>query len=287
MLTGEPPRCQVDREKLRRLVHLGVRFLDDVITVSRHPLPQIAGITERNRKIGLGVMGFADMLIRMGIAYDEPAAVKTGEETMEFIAEEADGASQQLAVERGPFPNFPRSTLAGRAMPLRNAIRTTVAPTGTISIIAGCSGGIEPIFAVAFERRVLGTVLREVHPDLVPLCRREGFEVTDELMQKVTRTGCVRPLAEAPPLVRKLFVTSREVPPLQHVAVQAAFQRHTDNAVSKTINLRAEATRDDVREIYLKAYEMGCKGITVYRDTSRKSQVLAVECCNLGDVCLD
>ena len=283
MLTGEPPSCQVAWEKLRRLTHMGVRFLDDVITVSRHPLPQVAEITERNRKIGLGVMGFADMLIRMGVAYDEPAAVSTGEQVMRFIAEEADRASEQLAVERGPFANFPQSILASRPRPLRNAIRTAIAPTGTISIIAGCSGGIEPIFAVAFERRVLSTVLREVHPDLVPFCRREGLELPDALLQRIISTGCVRPMTEMPPLVRRLFVTSREVPPLQHVAVQAAFQRHTDNAVSKTINLPADATRDDVREIYLKAYEIGCKGITVYRDTSRKSQVLAVECCNLAE----
>ena len=282
-LQGTPPACTVDWEKLRRLAHVGVRFLDDVITVSRHPLPQIARITQGNRKIGLGVMGFADMLICMGIAYDEAKAVSTGEQVMKFIADEADRASEQLAEERGPFPNFARSLLTDRPRPLRNAIRTTIAPTGTISIIAGCSGGIEPIFAVAFERRVLGTVLREVHPDLVPLCRREGFEIPAELMQRIVNTGVVRPVEQMPALVRKLLVTAREVPPLQHLQAQAAFQRHTDNAVSKTLNLPAETTAEDVREVYLKAYELGCKGVTVYRDTSRKSQVLAVECCNLAD----
>jgi len=282
-LLGEPPACTVDWEKLRRLTHLGVRFLDDVITVSHHPLPQIAELTQGNRKIGLGVMGFADMLIRMGIAYDEGRAAEVGEEVMKFIADEADRASEELAAERGPFPNFRKSTLLNRPRPLRNAIRTTIAPTGTISIIAGCSGGIEPIFAVAFERRVLGTVLREVHPDLEPLCRREGFEIGGALLRQIIRTGVVRPFSEMPPLVRKLFVTSREVPPLQHLAIQAAFQRHTDNAVSKTLNLPAETTVEEVRAIYLKAFELGCKGVTVYRDTSRKSQVLAVECCNLAD----
>lgn len=282
-LLGEPPECRVDWEKLKRLAHLGVRFLDDVITVSRHPLPQIAELTQGNRKVGLGVMGFADMLISTGVAYDEPRAVDVGEEVMKFIADEADRASEQLAAERGPFPNFSRSMLANRACPLRNAIRTTIAPTGTISIIAGCSGGIEPIFAVAFERRVLGTVLCEVHPHLEPLCRKEGFEIPDALMQQTIRTGVVRPFCEIPALVRRLFVTSREVPPLQHLAVQAAFQRQTDNAVSKTLNLPAETTVDEVREIYWKAFALGCKGVTVYRDTSRKSQVLAVECCNLAD----
>ncbi len=286
-LSGEPPRCEIGWERLRRLVHLGVRFLDDVITVTRHPLPQVARITEANRKIGLGVMGFADMLIRMGIAYDEAEAVSTGEEVMSFVSAEADRASEQLAAERGPFPNFAMSALADRHRPLRNAIRTTIAPTGTISIIAGCSGGIEPIFAVAFERRVLGTVLREAQPDLKPLCEREGYEVPDELMQKVVETGLVRPIEQMPALVRRLFVTAREVPPMQHLRVQAAFQRHTDNAVSKTLNLPAESTVEDVREIYLRAYELGCKGITVYRDLSRKSQVLAVECCSQRDACGD
>jgi len=286
VLAGEPPRCSVDWEKLRRLVHLGVRFLDDVITVTRHPLPQVAAITTANRKIGLGVMGFADMLIRMGIAYDSPQAVKTADELMKFVADEADRASEQLAAERGPFPNFADSLFSARPRPLRNAIRTTIAPTGTISIIAGCSGGIEPIFAVAFERRVLGTVLREVHPDIVSICRREGTELNEELMQRILSTGMARATGELPESVRRLFVTSREVPPLQHVAVQAAFQRHTDNAVSKTVNLPADASQDDVREVYLKAYELGCKGITVYRDMSRKSQVLAVECCSRRDACI-
>ncbi len=282
-LSGEPPECTLDREKLRRLTHLGVRFLDDVISVTRHPLREVADVTLGNRKIGLGVMGFADMLIRMGIAYDEPEAVSTAEDIMRFISAAADRASEQLARERGPFPNFPGSALAERERPLRNAVRTTIAPTGSISIIAGCSGGIEPIFAVAFRRHVLdGEPLQEVHPDLERLCRREGFELTGDVMRRIIETGAVRPLAVAPALVQRLFVTSLEVPPMQHLEVQAAFQRHTDNAVSKTLNLRADATREDVRDIYLRAHELGCKGVTVYRDTSRKSQVLAVECCNIG-----
>ncbi|MFO7958737.1 MAG: adenosylcobalamin-dependent ribonucleoside-diphosphate reductase [Candidatus Brocadiia bacterium] len=287
-LTGEPPDCGIEWDKLGRLARLGVRFLDNLITVTRHPLPEVAEMTLGNRKIGLGVMGFADMLIRMGIPYDEPDAVSTGEQVMRYISEQADRASEQLAEERGPFPNFYGSALADRGRPLRNAVRTTIAPTGTISIIAGCSGGIEPIFAVAFRRHVLdGEPLKEVHPDLEQFCEREGFELTDEVMQEIIETGAVRPIEEMPDLVRRLFVTSLEVDPMQHLEVQAAFQRHTDNAVSKTLNLRADATQQDVRDIYLKAYELNCKGVTVYRDTSRKSQVLAVECCNIGTACTD
>ncbi len=286
VLAGEPPRCEVDWDKLRRLAQMGIRFLDNLITVTRFPLPQIRRMTLGNRKVGLGVMGFADMLMRRGIAYDSPAAVEAADQVMAFISREADTASEQLAAERGAFPNFERSIHAGRSRPLRNAVRTTVAPTGSISIIAGCSGGIEPIFAVAFQRHVLGgEPLREIHPDFLPLCEKEGFEVPDRLMKQVLATGRVRPLPEFPELVRRLFVTSSEVPPVQHLAVQAAFQRHTDNAVSKTLNLPRESTPQDVREVFLKAYELGCKGVTVYRDTSRMSQVLATECCRQGEEC--
>ncbi len=288
VLDGRPPECSVDWDELVRLVRLGVRFLDNVLAVTRHPLPQVADITTANRKIGLGVMGFADMRVRMGIPYDDERAVETAREVMEFIAREADAASEQLAAERGPFPNYPDSVYARRERPLRNAVRTTIAPTGTISIIAGCSGGIEPIFAVAFQRHVLGgETLKEVHPDLRTLCEREGYEMPDEVMERIVEGGMVRPIEELPDVVRRLLVAAREVPPMQHLRVQAAFQRHTDNAVSKTLNLPADASRDEVREIYLHAYELGCKGVTVYRDTSRKSQVLAVECCNIGDACTD
>jgi len=287
-LTGSPPDCSVDWEKLRRLARLGVRFLDDVICVTRHPLPAVERITTANRKIGLGVMGLADMLIRTGIAYDSPQAVSTAEEVMAFISQEADAASEELARERGPFPNLDRSVYAGAGRPLRNAVRTTIAPTGSLSIIAGCSSGIEPIFAVAFERHVLGgPPLRELHRDFLPLCKREGFEVSDELMAGLVRSGRARTASELPERVRELFVTSVEVPPRQHLEVQASFQRHTDNAVSKTLNLPADSTPEQVREIFLDAYRLGCKGVTVYRDTSRLSQVLATECCASGASCGD
>jgi len=284
VLRGEPPECSVDWEKLGRLARMGVRFLDNVITVTRHPLPQIERVTLANRKIGLGVMGFADMLIRRGLAYDAPQAVAAAEEVMGFISREANAASQQLALERGPFPNLARSIYADRPQPLRNAIRTTIAPTGSIGIIAGCSSGIEPIFAVAFRRHVLdGELLEEVHRDLTPMCAREGFRPPPELMDQVLATGMVRPLGQFPSLVRRLFVTSGETPPIQHLRVQAAFQRHTDNAVSKTLNLPRRSTPQQVREVLLQAYQLGCKGVTVYRDTSRLSQVLVTECCRGGD----
>jgi len=286
VLRGEAPDAEVDWEKLRRLVRMGVRFLDDVLLVTRFPLPQIERMSTGNRKIGLGVMGFADMLIRRGIAYDSPQAVDAAEEVMAFISAEADAASEALAAERGPFPNFQRSIYARRARPLRNAVRTTIAPTGSISLIAGCSGGIEPIFAVAFWRHVLGgEPMREVHPDFLPLCRRHGAGPSEAVMEQVLASGRARPLAELPEPVRRLFVTSAEVPAEQHLAVQAAFQRHTDNAVSKTLNLPHESTPDEVRHIFLRAYELGCKGVTVYRDTSRLSQVLATECCRRGEGC--
>ncbi len=286
VLKGLPPKCRVDWRKLRRLAHMGVRFLDDVIAVTRHPLPEVERMTTANRKIGLGVMGFADMLIRIGVAYDSPEAVETAQEVMAFTSREADAASEELARERGPFPNCPRSIYADAGRLLRNAVRTTIAPTGSLSIIAGCSSGIEPIFAVAFDRYVLdGPPLKEIHPEFAPLCKRLGFEVTDERMARVMETGRVRGAADLPELVRRLFVTGAEVPPIQHLEVQAAFQRHTDNAVSKTLNLPADSTPEAVREIFLKAYELGCKGVTVYRDTSRLSQVLATECCQRASPC--
>lgn len=280
VLKGVSPECSVDWEKLARLVHTGVRFLDDVITVTKFPLPQIERITTANRKIGLGVMGFADMLIAMGLFYDSDKAVETASEVMEYISREADAASEQLATERGPFPNFKKSIYAEQEHSFRNAARTTIAPTGSISIIAGCSSGIEPIYAVAFNRYVLdGPPLNEIHPYFLALCEKIGFQVSDDLMTRVRSTGMVRPIREFPESLRRLFVTSREVSPLKHLEIQAAFQRHTDNAVSKTLNLPSDISVEEIREIYLKAYDLGCKGVTVYRDTSRLSQVLAVKCC--------
>jgi len=274
MTRGPVGLAEIDWEKLAATVRLAVRFLDDVIDMNRFPLPQIAEMTLGNRKIGLGVMGFADMLILLGVPYDSDRAVEVAEEVMGFIQQEARAASADLAAQRGPFPNWQDSIWAQRGIKVRNATCTTIAPTGTISIIAGCSSGIEPLFAVAFKRHVLGgETLVEVNPLFEQAVRNRGL-YSEELMAAVAEHGAVRPLSDLPDDLRELFVTAHEISPEQHVRIQAAFQRHTDNAVSKTINFRNQATREEVAQAYWLAYELGCKGITVYRDGCRREQVL-------------
>jgi ribonucleoside-diphosphate reductase alpha chain len=270
------PADRIDWDRLGEAVADGVRFLDDVIDANRYPLPQIEAITKANRKIGLGVMGLADLFITLGLAYDEPAALILAEAIAAFIETRSVQASVALAEERGPFPNFERSRWAeaGHA-PLRNATTTTVAPTGTISIIAGCSSGIEPLYAVSYQRHVLdGEVLVEVHPQFLALARAQGFW-SDELGRIIAARGSVRGLAQVPEEVQRIFPTAHDIAAEVHIAMQAAFQRHVHAAVSKTVNLPASATPDDVARIYRRAYELGCKGVTIYRDKSRASQVLA------------
>jgi ribonucleoside-diphosphate reductase alpha chain len=266
---------RVDWDALRTIVRLAVRFLDNCIEVSRYPLPEISEIVGGNRKIGLGVMGFADLLIRLGVPYDSEKALETAEEVMAFVQAEADRASADLADERGAFPNLPGSVYDRTGGPTyRNACRTTVAPTGTISVIADCSSGIEPIFALAMERHVLdGTTLREVNLLLVEVARDRGFW-SDDLPARLTRASSLENVEGIPEDVRRLFVTAHEIEPSWHVRMQAAFQGHVDNAVSKTVNLSYEATVDTVADIYWQAHELGCKGITVFRDRSRSRQVL-------------
>lgn len=264
----------LDWERLERTVQAGVHFLDNVIDMNCYPLTQIESMTKGNRKIGLGVMGFADMLIKLGIPYDSAQAIEMAERVMEFIQKEARQASRNLALQRGSFPNFEGSLLEGQWDAMRNATVTTIAPTGSLSIIAGVSSGIEPIFALAFSRNVLdGTELMEVNPLLLEIAKREGF-YSEELMQDIVKTGDLGNIDGVPERFQNLFVTAHQISPEYHIRMQAAFQRYTDNAVSKTVNLPHEATADDVRGVYRLAFQLGCKGVTIYRDRSRCSQVL-------------
>jgi ribonucleoside-diphosphate reductase alpha chain len=254
----------VDWAELERVVRLSVRFLDDVIEVNPYPLPAIDETVKANRRIGLGVMGWADLLFRMGIAYDSQAALDLGDRLMAFIEEKGHDQSAKLAEERGPFPNWSRSIYRG-LRPLRNSTVTTIAPTGTISMIAGCSSGVEPAFAVAFTHRVGERVLPFVNHVFEQVARERGFH-SEALMDEVARRGVVHGLAGVPEDAQRVFVTAHEVPFEWHVQHQAAFQRSTDNGVSKTINLPNSASVEDVARAYTLAWEAGCLGITVFRD---------------------
>jgi ribonucleoside-diphosphate reductase alpha chain len=265
----------IDFEKLEYTVTKAVHFLDNVIDMNHYPLEKIDEVTKSNRKIGLGVMGFADMLIRLGIAYDSEEGIQTAEEVMGFIQKAGYAASSALAAERGDFPNYKgsRHELEGRRP--RNATVTTIAPTGTISIISSCSSGVEPLFALAFTRNVMdGANLLEVNPLFGEIARERGFD-DPEIMKRVAATGTLHGVEGIPADVKSLFVTAHDITPVWHIRMQAAFQKYTDNAVSKTVNFPNEATREDVAEVYKLAYKLGCKGVTVYRDGSREGQVLS------------
>ncbi len=276
MITIDDGRPVVDYDRLQQVVRQSVRFLDNVIDVNRYPIEQIAEMTRGNRKIGLGVMGFADMLIQLGIPYDSEEGIQTAENVMSFISEEARKMSCELAEERGVFPNFAGSVFDTRdALKVRNATVTTIAPTGTLSIIAGCSSGIEPLFAISYVRRVLdGAELLEVNPYFEKIAREREF-YSEKLMREIAERGSVRGLDGVPSDVQRVFATALDIAPVWHIRMQAAFQRFTDNAVSKTVNFPEDATPDDVREVYTLAYREGCKGCTIYRYGSRESQVLS------------
>jgi ribonucleoside-diphosphate reductase alpha chain len=264
----------IEWERLDAAVDLAVRFLDDVIEVSRYPYPEIAAATRGNRKIGLGVMGFADLLVELGIAYDEPEAARVAERVMERISRRARRASEALAEQRGTFPNFVRSRLAEEGRRQRNATVTSIAPTGTLSMLADCSGGIEPYFALAFVRHVLdGARLPETNARFEAALRREGA-LAGELLARVRREGRARGVDGVPYAIQRLFPIASDIAPAAHLDVQEAFQKHVDNAVSKTINLPAGATPDDVRAIYVSAWQRGLKGVTVFREGCKEAAVL-------------
>ena len=278
MLRAKDGGLEIDHAKLERTIKAAVKFLDNVIDANHFPLPQIAEMSRATRKIGLGVMGFADMLIRLGIAYDSEAALKAAEDIMRFVSEKATEASVGLAGERGVFPAFEGSIYdGGRGPKVRNATRTTIAPTGSLSIIAGCSSGIEPLFALSYVRNVLDDEhLVEVNPCFEEVARREEF-YSPELMTYLAQGGQLRSREDVPDWVKGVFVTAHDIAPEWHIRMQTAFQRQTDNAVSKTVNFPHQATREDVARVFMLAYREGAKGVTIYRDRSREQQVL-----NLG-----
>ncbi len=258
------PSAPVAWDELERVVRLSVRFLDDVIQVNPYPLPEILQEVQANRRIGLGVMGWADLLIQLGIPYDSDEALALAGKAMEFITTIGRDESARLAEERGPFPNW-SSSIYRDGRPVRNSTVTTIAPTGTISIIAGCSSGIEPLFAIAFSHIVGDRHLTFANPHFQAVALRRGFS-SPELMDTVAKEGTLHGVTEVPEDVRRVFVTAHEIAPEWHVRMQAAFQRHTDNGVSKTINLPNSATPEDVAGAYRLAYDLGCLGITVFRD---------------------
>ncbi len=266
---------EVEWDRLAEVIHRCVRFLDDVIEVNQYPLEKIGVLARANRKIGLGVMGWADMLIKMGIPYDSDEAVALAEKVMGFINAEAHAASRKLAAERGPFPNFKGSIYdTPEGGPIRNATVTTIAPTGTLSIIANSSSGVEPLFAVSYVRTVMDNDrLIEVNPAFEDVAVKQGF-YSRELMQLIADHGSVEGIDEVPADVQRDFRTAHDISPEWHIRMQAAFQRSTDNAVSKTVNFPKEATVEDVRHVYDLAHDLCVKGVTIYRDGSKEGQVL-------------
>lgn len=271
---GDNPSSRIDWEGLRETVRLAVHFLDNVIEINKYPLKKIEEATRANRKIGLGIMGWADMLIQLGIPYNSVEASNLANEVMKFIQAESKKQSGFLAIERGVFPNFEESIYSNENA-MRNATTTTIAPTGTLSIIAGCSSGIEPLFAVSFVRNVLeGTKFYEVNPHFERVARERGFW-SKELIEEIAAKGSLKDIAGVPDDVKKVFITAHDISPLDHVRMQAAFQKHVDNAVSKTVNFPHDASEKDVEDVYFLAYGLGCKGLTVYRDGSRDEQVLS------------
>ncbi|MFA5015544.1 MAG: vitamin B12-dependent ribonucleotide reductase [Actinomycetota bacterium] len=278
MVKEEEGIKKVDYDRLKNITYMAVRFLDDVIDMSRYPLEKIGKMVHGNRKIGLGVMGYADLLIILGIPYDSEEALELAQKIMSFIQDESKNASRELAKEKGVFPNFKGSVYdSPDGYEIRNATTTTIAPTGTLSIIADCSSGVEPIFALSFVKNVMDNDrLVEVNDYFEELANKEGF-YSKELMEKIAEKGNLKDIEEVPSRYRRVFVTAHEISPVWHVRTQAAFQKFVDNAVSKTVNFSNDATVQDVENVYMLAYRLGCKGITIFRDKSRGTQVLEVK----------
>ena len=268
---------KLDKTRLRQSIRSAIHFLDNVVEMNIYPLRRIETMSRKTRKIGLGVMGFADMLVGLGVTYNSKAAVRRAEQVMAFVLREARKASSELAKKRGNFPAFEGSIFDNPKTPyMRNATTTTIAPTGTISIIAGCSSGVEPIFAVAYERRVLdGETLFEIHPLFEQMAKQSGF-YSKKLAEEIAQTGSIQHIEGIPEKIKRLFVTAHEIGPEWHVRIQAAFQKYTDNGVSKTVNFSQDATPEDIEKVFRLAYESGCKGVTIYRYGSRGHQVLNI-----------
>ncbi len=273
---GNASAAEVDYDALKETVWTAVRFLDNTIDMSRYPLDEIDTMVKGNRKIGLGIMGFADMLFQLQIPYNSDRALAVAEEVMGFIQFESHQASLALAQERGVFANYETSRFGGDSQKAyRNATTTTIAPTGTLSIISNCSSGIEPLFALSFVRTVMDNdKLMEVNPQFEAVARQQGF-YSEALMEAIAESGTIAHMDDIPDAVKQVFVTAHDISPEWHLRMQAAFQKHTDNAVSKTVNLARDATVDDVQKIYDLAWELGCKGVTIYRDGSKENQVLS------------
>ncbi|MBH0208255.1 MAG: adenosylcobalamin-dependent ribonucleoside-diphosphate reductase [Nitrospira sp.] len=274
-LTTHRGTSRIDYEQLGYIIPLAVRFLDNVLDRTRYPLASIEARTKRTRKIGLGIMGFADLLIRLGIPYDSDDALHVADQLMGFVRQRAHEASQQLAQERGPFPAYTGSRLEAEGLPRRNATVTTIAPTGTISILADCSAGIEPLYGVSVAHTIMDDIrLQRLHPEFLRRARARSLPLC-ELREEIGRHESIQHLSQIPDDLRRLFVTAHDITPAHHVRMQAVFQRHSDSGVSKTINLPSSATTGDVAAALSLAHELGCKGVTVYRAGSREHQVLS------------
>jgi ribonucleoside-diphosphate reductase alpha chain len=277
MIKEEDDIKSIDFDKLREVTKTSVRFLDDVIDAGKYPLEKITEMVKSNRKIGLGVMGFADMLLMLEIPYNSEQALEISKNVMSFINDVSKEESKELAEQRGEFPNFKGSVYdTPDGYKIRNATTTTIAPTGTLSIIASCSSGIEPVFAISFVKNVMDNdKLIEVNPYFEEAAKKDGF-YSKELMELIAAKGSLKEVSDIPDNYKRIFVTAHDIAPVWHVRMQAAFQGYVDNAVSKTVNFPSDATVKDVEEVYMLAYRLGCKGITIYRDKSRQSQVLTI-----------